>query len=231
MLNNQRLMTNQKNDSLKKERGYSTPLGVSRREDGLNFALFSEHASGVTLCLFLPHSSTPLAEIVMDPEVNRTGWVWHSLIKGLPTDELEYGYRVSGPKEDPRGRTALIPKRSLSDPYAQRLSTGNQWGNKEEHSPRGERVILDTPFDWGDEKPPGLHPEKLVIYEMHVRGFTKDPSSHSKAPGTYQGIVEKIPYLRKFGGPHAIELMPMFEFNECENKRTSPKGEKLVNMW
>ena len=220
-------MANQKSGSLKEERGYSTSLGVSRREGGMNFALFSEHASGVTLCLFLPHSNTPFAEIVLDPEFNRTGWVWHILVKNLPTDELEYGYKVSGPKEDPEN--AFDPEKIVIDPYAKGLSTGNQWGEEEGHSPRG-RVILDSPFDWLDEKPPGLHPEKLVIYEMHVRGFTCDPSSQSKAPGTFQGIIEKIPYLKSLG-VNAVELMPMFEFNECENKRISPKGEKLKNMW
>lgn len=213
-------------------RGFSTPLGASRRDSGINFALFSEHSSGVTLCLFLPGSNQPLAEFVLDPELNRTGWIWHILVKGLPTDELEYGYRVSGSNEDPRN--AFNPEKVVSDPYARGLSTGNQWGckdlHKEERSPRG-RVILDTPFDWGSDKPPGIHPEKLVIYEMHVRGFTYDPSSHSKSPGTFQAIVEKIPYLKSLG-INAIELMPMFEFDECENKRVNPKtGEKLKNMW
>lgn len=221
-------MKDSKVHTLKQERGFSTPLGASGRDEGINFAIFSEHASAISLCLFLPHSETPLAEITLDPELNRTGWIWHILITGLPTDELEYGYRITGPKED--AGNAFDPQKTIIDPYAKGLSIGNEWGRKEEHVPRG-RVILETPFDWEKDKPLGIHPEKLVIYEMHVRGFTRDPSSHTKAPGTFQGIVEKIPYLKSLG-VNAVELMPMFEFDECENKRTNPKTkERLMNMW
>ncbi len=208
------------------------PFGASRKDGGINFALFSEHATGVTLCLFLPNSETPFTEIPLDPKINRTGWVWHILLKDLPSEELEYGYRVSGSNKDPEN--AFDPEKIVIDPYARGLSLGKEWGSKrvraEKYPPRG-RVILDAPFDWEDTKPPGLVPEKLVIYEMHVRGFTCDPSSGSKAPGTFQGIVEKIPYLKSLG-INAIELMPIFEFDECENKHVNPKtDEQLKNMW
>jgi isoamylase len=221
-------MGKSKGSNLSLLQGTPIPLGVSQKEQGLNFALFSEHASGVTLCLFLPHTEQPLAEIPLNPEANKTGQVWHILIKGLSEDQWEYGFRISGPNETP-GNT-FDPKKLLLDPYAKGVNTGHVWGGKDQDAFRG-KVILAAPFDWEGSKPPKLPPEDLVIYEMQVRGFTQDGSSKVKAPGTFLGIVEKIPYLKSLG-VNAIELMPIFEFNECENKRINPKThQKLQNFW
>jgi isoamylase len=214
------------------EKGSSIPLGVSRNGKGINFALFSEHATEVELCLFSPHANHPFAEISLDPELNKTGQVWHILLKDLPSDQIEYGYKISGPTEDPR--LVFDSNRILSDPYAKGLNTGHQWGYKEysdrSHIPRG-KVILDTPFDWQKVPPPKLPMEELIIYEMHVRSFTQHPSSKAKVPGTFLGIVEKIPHLKGMG-INAIELMPIYEFDECSNRFINPKtNQRLKNMW
>ncbi len=213
-------------------KGHCYPLGVSKQEDGLNFCLFSEHSIQATLCLFLPNAHEPLAEIPLNPKVNRTGYIWHILVKGLPTTELEYGYRLSGPTDNPKMH--YDPKLILSDPYARALNTSTEWGKgvmyPDETPPRG-KVIIEAPFDWEDDSSPNILSKDLVIYEMHVRSFTQDPSSKTKYPGTFLGILEKIPHLKKMG-INAIELMPIFEFNECEIKVKNPKNqESLKNVW
>ncbi|MBS0604031.1 MAG: glycogen debranching protein GlgX [Verrucomicrobia bacterium] len=218
--------------AIKWERGSPVPLGASPKDNGVNFALYSQHATGVTLCLFAPHSKHPYAEIPLDPEANKTGLVWHILLTNLPGHHLEYGYKITGPNEDPRN--LFNPEKILSDPYALSLSTSHQWGyknlNEEESLPRG-RVIIDCPFDWEGALPPKIPMEDLVIYEMHVRSFTQHPSSKSRHPGTFLGIVDKIPYLKSLG-VNAIELMPIFEFDECENDRCNPRTkQKLQNYW
>lgn len=218
--------------TIKWERGGPEPLGTSRLENGINFALFSEHASNVTLCLYSPDSKHPFAEIPLNPEINKTGYIWHILLKNLPSDHLEYCYKIGGNNDDPRNR--FDSERLLSDPCARALSTSHQWGYKElseePFMPRS-RIILDAPFDWQNTQPPRLLVEDLVIYEMHVRSFTQHPSSKTKAPGTFLGIVEKIPYLKSLG-VNAIELMPIFEFDECENERVNPKTkQRLKNIW
>lgn len=213
-------------------KGHCFPLGVSKQEEGLNFSLFSEHAIQITLCLFLAEKHQLLAEIPLNPRVNRTGYIWHILIKDLPAAELEYGYRISGPTDDPKMH--FNPKMILSDPYARALNTSNEWGrgisNPEQPIPLG-RVIPEAPFDWEDDSPPNIRTKDLVIYEMHVRSFTQHPSSQVKHPGTFLGILEKIPYLKKMG-INAIELMPIFEFNECEIDVKNPNTqEPLKNVW
>lgn len=217
---------------IKWQRGSHEPLGVSRENKGINFALFSEHASGITLCLFSPTAKHPFAEIALDPELNKTGYIWHILLKDLPGDQIEYGYKVTGPSEDPRN--LFDPEKLLSDPYAKGLNTSHEWGFKEyadpSSTPRG-KVILEHPFDWEKVTPPRLPMKDLIIYEMHVRSFTHHPSSRTKFPGTFLGIVEKIPYLQNLG-INAIELMPIFEFDECNNSHINPKTkQKLKNMW
>lgn len=213
-------------------RGSPSPLGATRKEKGINFALYSQHATQVTLCLFAPDANHPFIEIPLDLDVHRTGLVWHIHLKELPSEYLEYGYRVEGPNDDPRN--LFNPDIILSDPYAHALNTSPHWGYKdlkgERGAPRG-KVILPKPFDWGDDHPPKIPLEELVIYEMHVRSFTQHPSAKVKAPGTFLGIIEKIPHLKSMG-VNAVELMPIFEFDECENPRVNPKTQqKLKNYW
>ncbi|MBI3236181.1 MAG: hypothetical protein HYZ48_00490 [Chlamydiales bacterium] len=213
-------------------KGHSFPLGTSKQEGGINFSLFSEHAIQISLCLFSAETQELIAEIPLNPKVNKTGYIWHILVKGLPTDQLAYGYRVSGPTDDIQMQ--YNPKIVLSDPYAKLLHTSSEWGHgasgANASTPLG-RVIIETPFDWEDDSPPNIPVKDLIIYEMHVRSFTKHPSSGVKYPGTFLGIIEKIPYLKKLG-INAIELMPIFEFNECEISTKNPANqETLKNVW
>lgn len=220
------------NHGVKWERGSSTPLGVSRLGKGINFALFSQRATEIKLCLFSPHAKYPFFEMTLDPELNKTGYIWHILLKDLPHDQMEYGYKISGPTEDPYH--FFDPTRILSDPYAKGLNTNHRWGHKEysdaSNTPRG-KIIFDAHFDWQKVPQPKLPMEDLIIYEMHVRSFTIHPSSKTKDPGTFLGMIEKIPYLKNLG-INAIELMPIFEFDECNNHFINPKtNQKLKNVW
>jgi isoamylase/glycogen operon protein len=221
-----------KTNTIKSERGSATPLGVSRLANGVNFAIFSQQASTVKLCLFSPGSKQPLEEFNLDPDINKTGYVWHILLKDLPTEQIEYGYKIAGASGDPRN--AFDPLRTLSDPYAKGLASSQRWGHKDYadpgYIPRG-KIILDSPFDWQKVVQPKLPMEELIIYEMHVRSFTEHSSSKVKAPGTFLGMIEKIPYLKNLG-VNAIELMPIFEFDECDNVHINPKtNQRLKNYW
>lgn len=219
------------NKKLHIEEGSPSPLGTTLRKTGVNFSLFSQHASKVTLLLFIPGAEHPFAELMFDPVANRTGWIWHMLIKDLPSHEIEYAYRIDGSNEDPKNR--FNSQVLLSDPYAKELNSPQQWGSPRDfktNPPRG-KLILEAPFDWEGDKPPEITVEELIIYEMHVRSFTQHPSSGCKHPGTFLGIIEKIPYLKDLG-INAVELMPIFEFDECENTHFNPKTkEKLKNVW
>ncbi len=218
--------------SIQIEEGSPSPLGVSKSTAGLNFSLFSHHAEKVTLFLFEPGAANAFFEFSFDPISHRTGWIWHVVFKNLPSHELEYAYRIDGPNEDPKNR--FNPHILLSDPYAKSLSTLCQWGAADDAQigrfARG-KVIVEATFDWEGDRSPVIAPEELIIYEMHVRCFTQHPSSHVKHPGTFLGIIEKIPYLKSLG-INAVELMPLFEFDECENHNKNPKThETLKNLW
>lgn len=201
-------------------RGSPTPLGASRKNQGVNFALFSSEATTITLCLFNPTDGLSFAEIPLNPKLNRTGNIWHILVKNLP-EKFDYGFRVSNLDT------------LLADPYATALDTPYQWGEAffETHQLLSR---FDSPpdFDWQEDSPPNIPLNDLIIYEMHVRGFTKHPSSHTKNPGKFLGIIEKIPYLKELG-VNALELLPIFEFNESENALNTPTplGNKLQNYW
>jgi len=222
------------------EKGSPIPLGVSQLDAsgvsqlnaGLNFSLFSRHADHVTLLLFAPGANEAFLEFSLDPNTHRTGWIWHVLLRGLTSQQVEYAYRIEGANDDPKNR--FNPHMLLSDPYAKGLNTLNQWGAPHEAQvarfSRG-KVILDAPFDWENATSPDILPEDLIIYEMHVRCFTMHPSSKVKHPGTFLGLIEKIPYLKSLG-INAVECMPVFEFDEGENPNKNPKThEQLKNVW
>jgi len=201
------------------QRGIPSPLGVSRQGRGVNFALFSQGASSVTLVLFNPGSLHPFLEVPFNPKINKTGVVWHIALENLP-GLFDYGYKLSG----------SFPKAVFSDPYGKELSSSLQWGSGIGQTVLG-RWNETPPFDWGCDTPPAIAFQDLVIYEMHVRGLTQDSSSHVQAPGTYSAIIEKIPYLKELG-VNAVELLPIFEFDECENPRKNPKtAKRLYNYW
>ena len=227
-------------------RGFPLPLGARAYMGGVNFALFSRNARRVQLELFADCSDVrPTRSIELDPVRNRTGDVWHVWIKGIKPGQL-YGYRVDGPYEPGAGHRFNF-NRLLLDPRATAITTIPPW---DFDTARG--YDLDDPsrpsaidngavapkcvftrllFDWQDDRPP-RHPwSKTVIYETHVRGLTVHPSSRVPHPGTYRGLLEKIPYLKDLGVT-AVELLPIQEFNAHELKTRNPQtGELLRNYW
>ena len=213
------------------EKGFSTPLGVSAVNGGLNFVLYSEHATAVTLCLFLSHSSQPFFEVQLDPKVHLTYALWHIWIGNLPR-EIEYAYRIDGPHLPQKGML-FDPNRLLLDPYAKGSASSILWGKGDWDAPLAPRGCAPhlEPFNWEKDMPPLIPPDELIIYELHVRGFTMHPTSLVAHKGTFLGVVEKIPYLKSLG-VNALELMPIFEFNECEYRLNNPQnGERLYNFW
>lgn len=217
--------------------GYSTPFGMSKRQEWTNFAIETKHARAVSLCLYQKAEKNAQnfqkQEIQLNPEKNRTGRVWHIAIKNLPSNTL-FAWKVeSANKKGVECREHLI-----SDPYAKTLISCWEWGEK--HSCLGDVCTFYSPlglteelqaFDWQGVKRPQHALKDLIIYEMHVRGFTQDRSSRVKFPGSFLGIVEKIPYLKEMG-INAVELMPVFEFNEAEFSQTLHRThERLCNFW
>jgi isoamylase len=214
-------------------RGRPMPLGVSRTGTLTNFAVLSRHGTSVTLVIFPEGGGMkPVAEIALDPKRNRTGDHWHIRLDGLP-ETFCYGYRVDGPK----GKTHRFdPSRVLIDPFATLISDGDSWAGTCEVDPertsRRSLYSLETrSYDWEDDAPPLTPHEDTIIYEVHVRGFTQSANAGVAHPGTFLGLVEKLPYLRDLGIT-AIELLPVHEFDECDCPFTDPTtGEKLVNFW
>lgn len=204
------------------KKGEPAPLGAEVKEGGINFAIFSKHAESITLHLIDPVTKNDLQVIEM---VSRAGDIWHVFVVGVLLPVL-YAYRVHGSRDAP---FFFDPKHLLSDPYATVLSTTTRWGDSYPY-PNGA-ILPKGDFDWeGVEKP--NHPLKdLIIYEMHVRGFTQDPSSGVSHPGTFLGVIEKIPYLKELG-VNAVELLPVHEFNESEYQKLNPlTKERLFNFW
>jgi glycogen operon protein len=216
-------------------RGRCRPFGATAQADGVNFAVFSRHAHAVSLVLFREGREEPVAEIPLDPGTNKTGDVWHIFVQGLTSDYL-YGYRVHGPNTAKTGHR-FNPSVVVLDPYARAISGNARWGRAD--APRGQphgrltrrgRIVVDD-FDWEGDAPPGTPMSHTVIYELHVRGFTRHASSAVAHPGTFLGLIEKIPYLQSLGVT-AVELMPVLEFDELEHTHRNPhSGELLLNYW
>ncbi|CAK7347191.1 unnamed protein product [Dovyalis caffra] len=205
--------------------GQAFPLGVSEVENGINFAIFSQHATAVTLCLSLPHRGKRerldggMIEVALDPGVNKTGDIWHICIEDLPRSDVLYGYRIEGPRDWHQGHR-FDSSIMLIDPYAKLVEGRRFFGDASNKLSKfyGTYDFDSLPFDWGDNyKPPNLPEKDLVIYEMNVRAFTVDKSSglDPNIRGSYLGIIEKIPHLLELG-VNALELLPVFEFDEFE---------------
>jgi glycogen operon protein len=222
--------THRQEDFLMRE-GWPYPLGASIVHGGINFAVFSRHATACTLVLFEKGAGEPLIEIPFPPQF-RIGHVFTMVVFDLDYENIEYGYRMDGPYQPHKGHH-FDPQRILLDPYARLISGRDVWGVRPQglgdFQLRGRPVYDD--FDWTGDRHLEIPLEDLVIYEMHVRGFTRDPSSGVKYPGTYAGLREKIPYLKELG-VNAVELMPIHEFDEFDNKFTNPfTGAPLLNYW
>jgi glycogen operon protein len=198
---------------------------------GVNFTIFSRHATSCTLALFHKGEKKPFVEIPFFEEF-RIGNVYSMIVFDLDYEDLEYGFRFDGPYEFKEGHL-FDDSKTLMDPFAKLISGRDVWGNrpdwKDPYQHRA-KVAFDD-FDWGNDKPLEIPMEDLIIYEMHVRSFTHHSSSGVKHPGTFAGLREKIPYLKDLG-INCVELMPIHEFDEFENSRKSPvTGETLYNYW
>ena len=229
--------------------GVPIPLGIHAYGGGVNFALFSRHASRVRLEFFdRPEDSRPARIVDLDPVHNRTGDVWHVWLEGIRPGQL-YAYRVDGPYQ-PRDGHRFNFHKLLLDPYATAITQMPGWDygparGYDPAAPEQDLVCSSTDdagampkcvfthehFHWQDDLPP-RHPwPQTVIYETHVRGFTIDPGSGVEHPGTYRGLMEKIPYLKELGVT-AVELLPVYEFNECQVLGINPQtGTPLTNYW
>ena len=212
-------------------RGRTLPFGATVVPNGVNFSVFSSAASSCTLVLFRKHEREPMAEIEF-PREFRVGDVYSMIVFDLDYEDLEYGYRFGGPWDERAGHR-FDPSKIVCDPYARVVGGRDVWRSKPDWNniyQHRARLAFDD-FDWEDDRPLEVPINDLVIYELHVRGFTANPSSKVSAPGTYAGILEKIPYLKRLG-VNCVELMPIFEFDEWENSRQHPQtGEMLLNYW
>ena len=217
----------------KLRRGRPFPFGATLVPGGVNFSIFSSHATSCTLVLFDKHAPQPTAEIPFLDEFH-IGNVYCMIVFDLDYESIEYGYRLDGEKDFSRGHW-FDKSKILLDPYAKVIGGRDVWGKPPNHQdiyPHRARIFVDD-FDWEDELPLEIPPEDQIIYEMHVRSFTRHPSSGVKPnhQGTFAGIMAKIPYLKELG-VNAVELMPIFEFDESENIFVNPEtGENLCNYW
>ncbi len=223
--------------------GSPLPYGVSVDPGGVNFTLFSRHASRVWLLLFqCPDDPAPAHVIELDPLRHRTGDIWHVRIEE-PSGRLAYAFQVDGPHEPERGHR-YNPRSSLIDPYATALHASPEWslasfcaphdpnfGESESRSYPVKNLVTANHFDWEGDRPLRHRWSDVIIYEAHVRGLTIHPSSRVQSPGTFRGIIEMIPHFKELGIT-AVELMPLQEFNPWESTRRNPlTGERLTNYW
>jgi isoamylase len=211
--------------------GKAFPFGATFVPGGVNFSIYSSHATTCTLVLFNKGEAQPKIEIPF-PDEFRIGDVFAMIVFDLDYENIEYGYRMDGPF-DPQQGHRFDQTKILLDPYAKAISGRDVWGKPPDWSniyPHRSLLVFDD-FDWDHDRPLEIPMEDLVIYEMHVRSFTRHPSSGVKFPGTFAGLRQKLPYLKELG-VNCVELMPIYEFDEYENSRTSPEtGETLMNYW
>jgi len=219
------------------EFGRPHPLGATVQEGGVNFSLFSHHAESVELLLFAHHDSVePYQTVPLHPVDNRTFRSWHAFVRGLPAGSY-YAYRVDGPSHAASPGSRFDGEKVLVDPYARANSAflwqrGSACGPGDNTATSMRSVVVDPQgYDWEGDLPLNRPSAESVIYEMHVAGFTKSPTSSVAEPGTFAGLIEKIPYLQELGVT-AVELLPVFQFDDQENDRTSPyDGRRLSNYW
>jgi len=212
-------------------RGHTLPFGATLRPDGVNFSVFSSAATSCTLVLFRLGEKQPMVEIPF-PDEFRIGDVYSMIVYGLDDENVEYGFRFDGPW-DPQHGERFDRTKILCDPYAHTIAGRDVWRNQPDWSdPYQHRARLTfDDFDWEDDRQLEHPIQEVVIYEMHVRGFTAHASAKVGAPGTFVGLMEKIPYLQELG-VNCVELLPIFEFDEWENHRLSPdRRNELVNYW
>jgi glycogen operon protein len=206
-------------------RGSPLPLGAHVVPNGVNFSLICRHGTAVWLVLSEPCDAKVLTEIPLDESYNRTGDHWHIRVDGLP-EEFCYGYRVAGPMDHQHRFDA---RNILLDPYSRAISCGRPWGTLGD--PPRRSLLNESIAERDGVINPHIPLEDTIIYELHVRGYTIDPSSGVRHPGTFGGLVEKLDYL-KWLGITAVELLPVDEFDENDCSFVNPlTGERLKNYW
>ena len=209
--------------------GFFRMYGACVASNGVSFTINSHGATRCTLLLFKPQAPKPYARIPF-PDSYRIGDTYSMLVFDIKPDEFEYAFSFDGPYEPAKG-LLFNEENVLLDPYSRAVTGQRKWGEKPEGGKDFEyraRVVKSN-FDWGNIKQLEQPFEDLVIYETHVRGYTKDKSSGVSAPGTFAGLKDKIPYLKDLG-INAVELMPIFEFDEMESARVVDDVQ-LYNYW
>jgi len=200
--------------------GFFREFGAVAIPGGVNFTIHTHGATSCELLLFHRKAEEPYA-VIPFPESYRIGFCYSMIVFDLDIEEFEYAYRLDGPYDEKKG-LRFDKNKILLDPYARAVTGQSQWGhvNNAQHGYRAR--VVQSNFDWGDQRHHSIPMEDLIIYELHVRGFTMDESSGVKHHGTFEGLREKIPYLKELG-VNQIQCMPVYEFEEC--------GKTKVNYW
>ena len=207
--------------------GFFDINGATALSYGVCFTIHSQGATSCELLLYEPYAKEPFA-ILKYPDNYRIGNVFSMIVFDLDVEDFQYAFRLDGPYDKKKG--LLFDKhKPLLDPYAKAVVGQSEWGQKPDAFLGYRGRVVKNNFDWGITKPSIIPMEDLIIYEMHVRGFTKDASSGVAHPGTFHGIMEKIPYLKELG-INAVELMPIFEFDEMRDHRVID-GRELLDYW
>lgn len=217
------------------KRGHTYPSGATKNSGGVNFSIFSRHATSVELLLFeKSDSKKPFQVIQLEKNPHKTFFSWHVYVIDLPAGTW-YAWRMDGPNEPKEAGLHFDIEKLIIDPWAKVVSDIN-W-NREAACEPGDNlqtsmrcmVIDNDTYDWETDTPLRISSEKSIIYELHVGGFTKHPSAKTKHPGTFKGLIEKIPYLKELGITH-VELLPIMAFDEQDVPRGTAKL-GLKNYW
>ena len=207
--------------------GFFLDFGATVIPGGVNFTIQSHKATSCELLLFHREAEEPFA-VLPFPDNYRIGFCYSMIVFGLDIEEFEYAYRLDGPYDEKKGlrfdRTKI-----LLDPYARAVTGQSHWGHKNNPQHGYRARVVHSNFDWGQQRHTSIPMEDLIIYELHVRGYTKDANSGVKHPGTFDGLKEKIPYLKGLG-VNAVELMPVFEFDEMRDARLIDEN-LLLDFW
>ena len=217
--------------------GEPHPVGATVDEGGVNFSLYSHRATAVELLLFDRMDAEPVQTIRLDPHEHRTFDYWHAFVHDVGEGQI-YAYRVEGPFEPSAGHR-FNPRKVLLDPYARGIVYDDDLRSHEDASHPHDNVLTamkslvvdPRTFDWEGVTPPRIDPTTRIIYEVHVRGLTRHPSAGVAHPGTFDAVIEKIPYLQELGVT-TVELLPVFQFDENDNRFVDPTtGRRLTNYW
>ncbi|MCB5813035.1 glycogen debranching enzyme [[Ruminococcus] lactaris] len=207
--------------------GFFLDFGATVIPGGVNFTIQSHKATSCELLLFHREAEEPFA-VLPFPDNYRIGFCYSMIVFGLDIEEFEYAYRLDGPYDEKMG-LRFDRTKVLLDPYARAVTGQSHWGHKNNPQHGYRARVVHSNFDWGQQRHTSIPMEDLIIYELHVRGYTKDASSGVKHPGTFDGLKEKIPYLKGLG-VNAVELMPVFEFDEMRDARLIDEN-LLLDFW